>query len=95
METFPNLFIKVLQILASNYGMSCTLDELTTLLTPLFNSSTVFSNNMSAEKENQAKVLDVLIHLNGQGLIFLNSTTDKSSISIKGLIKVNNKIICN
>ena len=75
--------------------MSYTLEELTSLLTPIFNVSTKFPNNIPTEAENQARVLEALIVLNDEGHIFLNSSTDKSSITIKGLIKVNNKILCN
>jgi hypothetical protein len=95
METSPKVFIKILQILASRYGMNYTLEELASLLTPVFNVSTKVTNNISTETENQARVLEALIVLNDEGYIFLNSSTDKSSITIKGLIKVNNKIFCN
>lgn len=95
METLPPFFIKVLQVLASRYGSSCTLEELTSLLTPVFNSSKSFPDNFFNEKENQAKVLDALIRLNDGGYIFLNSNSDISLISIKGLIKLDNKAICN
>lgn len=50
---------------------------------------------MSLDNEKQVAVLDALIVLNDQGYLFLNSNTDKSSITIKGLILLNSKIICN
>lgn len=95
METLSIFHIKVLQILAGRSGMSCTLEELTSLLTATFNSSTVFITNMSTEKENQIKVLDALLVLSDQGYVFLNSDTDKSCITVKGLIRINNKVLCN
>lgn len=95
METSPILFIKILQLLADRYGLSCTLEELTSLLTPVFNASNQSEDSTSLEKEKQATVLDALIRLDHQGYIFLNTLTDKSSISIKGLIELNNKILCN
>ncbi|MBS7233709.1 hypothetical protein KHA90_22085 [Flavobacterium psychroterrae] len=95
METLPFFYIKILQILADKYGMSCTLEELTSLLTPVFNATTPFKDIISIEKENQARVLDALLLLNSEGYVFLNSSSDNSSISIKGLIAVHNKVFCN
>ncbi|WKL48891.1 hypothetical protein Q1W71_03695 [Flavobacterium pectinovorum] len=93
METLPIFLIKVLQILADRYGNSFTLEELTSLLTPVLNSTTSFKESIS--NENQARVLDALLFLNSKGHIFLNSISDKSTISIKGLILINDKVICN
>ena len=95
METLPIFHIKVLQILAGRYGTNCTLEELTSILTQVSNFTTVFTDNLSSENEKQARVLDALIFLNNQGHIFLNSNTDRSSITIKGLIKINSEIFCN
>lgn len=95
METLPIFHIKVLQILAARYGLSSTLKELTSLLTPVINAEKVYTYNMSSDNEKQAAVLDALIVLNDQGYLFLNSNTDKSSITIKGIILLNSKIICN
>jgi len=75
--------------------MSYTLEELTSLLFPVFNASATLTNHISNEIENQAKVLEALMVLNENGYIFLNAITDKSVITIKGLIKVNNIIFCN
>lgn len=95
METLPIFLIRVLQILAGRYGMSCSLEELTSLLSPVFNTSGSFPQNITTEKENQARVLDALLVLNDNGHIFLDSSTENSSITIKGLIKVHDKIFCN
>jgi hypothetical protein len=95
METLPTFLIKILQMLADRYGMSCTLEELTSLLTPVFNTYTPVKYSLSDEKKKQARVLDALILLNNEGYIFLNSNSDESTISIKGLILVNNKVIYN
>lgn len=75
--------------------MSCTLEELTSLLTPVFNTYTLLQNSIADERKKQARVLDALILLNKEGYIFLSSSSDESTISIKGLILVNNKVICN
>jgi len=91
METLPLFHIKVLQILGGRYGISCNLEELASLLTSVINASATISDNMCTEKEKekQARVLDALIVLNDEGYVFLDSTTDKTTITIKGLIKVN------
>lgn len=95
MEKAPIFLIKILQILADRYGMTCTLEELTSLLTAVFDATTPLKDSMSNDKENQATVLDALILLNKEGYLFLNSTSDESTISIKGLILVNSKVFCN
>lgn len=95
METLPTFLIKILQILADRYGMSCTLEELTSLLTPIFNTYTLLQNSIADERKKQARVLDALLLLDKEGYIFLSSSSDESTISIKGLILVNNKVICN
>lgn len=95
MGTLPLFLVKILQTLAGKYAMGCTLEELTSLLTPTFNDAETILYNRATEVENQAKVLEALLVLNEQGYIFLNTVTDKSSITIKGLMKVNNKVFCN
>ncbi|MDQ1165530.1 hypothetical protein [Flavobacterium sp. SORGH_AS_0622] len=95
METLPIFLVKILQTLADRYGMSCTLEELTSLLTPVFNTYTLLQDSIADEKKKQARVLDALILLNKEGYIFVSSSSDESTISIKGLILVNNKVICN
>lgn len=74
--------------------MGCTFEELTKLVIPVSNVSK-FTDNTAADRENQAKLLDALVLMNSEGYIFLNSDTDQSLITIKGLITVNNKILWN
>ena len=94
MDTSLLFLTKILHTLAGRYGMCYTLEELTSILNPVLLVSSL-ADKISTEKENQAKVLEALILLNDDGLIFLNSDTDKSSITIKGLIKANNTVFCN
>jgi len=82
-------------MLADRYGMSCTLEELTSLLTPVFNTYTLLKDSIADERKKQARLLDALLLLNKEGYIFLSSSSDESTISIKGLILVNNKVIRN
>ncbi len=74
--------------------MGCTFEELTKLVTSVPNVSK-FDDDIAAERENQAKLLDALVFMNSEGYIFLNSDTDQSLITIKGLIIINNKILWN
>lgn len=61
MEKLPIFFLKIMQILAGSHGMSCTLEELTDCLTPLFDFSAPFKEVRALEKELQARILDALI----------------------------------
>ncbi|MCM0667704.1 hypothetical protein [Flavobacterium tyrosinilyticum] len=81
-------------MLAGKYSMGYTFEELTKFVTAVPNISK-FTDNIAAERENQAKLLDALVLMNSEGYIFLNSDTDQSLITIKGLIAVNNKILWN
>ena len=92
METLP---ILLLQTLSGRYGMSYSLEELTTLIFPGLNISTTLKNHIVTEIENQSKIMEALLVLNDDGQIFLNPFTDKSAITIKGLMTVNNKVFCN
>ena len=95
METLPIFYIKVLKFLAVRYGLSCTLEEMTSILVHVSNDTKVFTGSVSSDSKYQARVLDALIVLNDHGHIFLNSSNDKSTITIKGLIAVKSKIFCN
>lgn len=95
MEALPLFHIKVLQLLAGKYGSGCSLEEMTSSLAPLLNAQKVFTGSFAADRGFEAEVLDALIVLNDKGHIFLNSGTDKSTITIKGLIAVNSKVLCN
>ena len=94
METSSIIFIKILQILAGRYNMSFSLEEITQLITSVSNVPE-FSQDITAQRENQSKLLDVLIAMDYEGYIFLNSSTDESVITLKGLIKINNKVFWN
>ena len=95
MESLPQFYIKVLEILSVRYGLACTLEEMTSLLTPAMNAKKTFTGNMFPDQQKQATVLDALLVLNEKGLLILNPNTDKSSITIKGLIAVNSKVLWN
>lgn len=73
---------KVFCILIQNYNKSFTLEELTKIVNPYFDLMNTDNENLSVERENQAKVLDALIFLADNGLIFLNPHTDESSLKI-------------
>lgn len=88
-------FDRILVKLAQSYGKDFTLEELAALLMPTYNILKTFSENITAQRENQAKILNALILLDYQGYIILNPATDESSITIKGLIKINNRVFCN
>lgn len=94
METSSIIFIKILQILAGRCNMNFSLEEITALLTSVSNMSKS-TEDINAQKENQSKLLDALILMDHEGYIFLNPYTDESVITIKGLIKINNKIFWN
>lgn len=95
MPQLPILNIKILEILATRYGLNCTLEELTILLCPVMNATTLFNEKMSHSNEKQAKILEALIVLHDEGHLRLNTSNDNSSITIKGLIAISSKIFCN
>lgn len=88
-------FDRILSKLAQRYGKDFTLKELAILLLPTYTILKTFTQNITAQKENQAKLLDALILLDYQGYIVLNPATEESSITIKGLIKINSRVLCN
>lgn len=95
MEASSCFFDQILYKLAEYYYRSCTLEELTKLINPHSDVSITFCENIIAERENHAKILDALILLDYEGFIILNSFNDESFITIKGLIRINNKVLCN
>lgn len=95
MKPISVLSNKVLHELASCHGMSYSFEELTKLVFPVSNVLKKITDNVSVDRENQTKLLHTLILLEYEGYIFLNTDTDESSITIKGLIKINNKFFCN
>jgi len=94
MKTSSIFFTKILQVLASKYSTSFTLEELTKLVYSFPNGSQ-FTMDIATERQNQAKLLEILVLMNYEGYIFLNSDTDESLITIKGLIIINNKVFWN
>lgn len=80
MEVKNELFKNVLKILAQNPSKLYSLEELTMAVIP----NNLLYQDISFEREFQAQVLNVLISLENDGLITLNSNTDESSIKSKG-----------
>lgn len=95
METSAVYCDRILSKLAQNYPRSFTLEELATLIMPVYNIRKTFTENVSTQRENQTKILDALIRLDNKGYIVLNGATDQSYITIKGLIKINNTVLSN
>ena len=93
METSP-FTAKILRLLASRYSLGCTLEELAELAAP-DGSGSAFKDSAADAPENQSLLLEALILLDDQGLIFLDSDTDRSVITIKGLLLVHDKVLCN
>ncbi|UUF13091.1 MULTISPECIES: hypothetical protein [Flavobacterium] len=93
MEPSPLFCNKILQLIGQNYQRSCTLEELTSMASLFL--SVKPEDRFSPERENQAAVLDALLLLSEKGHIFLNSYTDQSCITIKGLLAIGDKTICN
>lgn len=85
----------ILQLLSARYGISCSVEELTELVLNTARSSKPFGNHPVPEKEIQAILLETLLLLNEQGLVFLDPDTDRSVITVKGLLKTHNRILCN
>jgi hypothetical protein len=95
METLPLFHIQVLELLAGRYGSGCSLEEMTSFLAPLINAQKVSGGAECSGREFEATVLEALLVLNDKGHIFLNSGTDKSSITIKGMMAIKSKALCN
>lgn len=72
-----DILVKILKILTQNYNKNYTLAELTNAVAPIC--------NLSDERKNQAKVLEVLILLNDINLVILNSDSDMSSFYINSI----------
>ncbi|UUF12525.1 MULTISPECIES: hypothetical protein [Flavobacterium] len=95
MEKSSLYFDSILKKLAQSYPGSCALEELRALVMPPYNVQRTFAQNMSAQRQNQAEILDALILLDEKGYIVLNEATDESSITLKGLVKINHTVLCN
>ncbi|UUW07683.1 hypothetical protein NLG42_16435 [Flavobacterium plurextorum] len=81
MKVMTELLENILKILARNPSRSSSLEELTMALFP----NDLVRDPISFEREYQAQVLDALISLENAGMIVLNSDTDESTITLKGL----------
>lgn len=85
MQSQFELSNKILKILTQNHTKKFTLEELTT---NVINNSSVLLNNKPRELENQARVLDTIIMLESEGLIYLNSLTDESQINMRRYLNI-------
>lgn len=91
METSSYIFIRILNALAGRYNIKITFEELAKMIDLSANISKS-DEDIYTERENQAELLDALLLLDYEGLIFLNSYTDECTITIKGLIKINSTV---
>ncbi|MFD2943254.1 hypothetical protein [Flavobacterium notoginsengisoli] len=94
MET-STIIQKVLQVLASSYTKSCSLEELAQQVYPAFKGFEYAQGLLNAENHKQAMLLETLMLLDQQRLVFLDPETDQSAITIKGMMQVNDKVLCN
>ncbi|OXE98202.1 hypothetical protein BC749_11322 [Flavobacterium araucananum] len=83
----------ILNILAQNPEKIYSFEDLTSMLIPYLDQS--LQESLLIQRSNQAKVLDALIMLDSEGLIILDSATDTSIITIKGLINISSKSFLN
>ena len=83
-----------MSVLAGRYNMKITFEELAKMI-DLSTNMSKSDDDVYAERENQAELLDALLLLDYEGLIFLNSYTDDCTITIKGLIKINSTVYWN
>lgn len=88
-------FDRILNKLAQSYPKNFTLEELAAHIYPAYTILKTFTENIAAQRENQAEIVEALIFLDCEGYIILNPATDESSITVKGLIKINNMAFCN
>ncbi|KQO30722.1 hypothetical protein ASF10_22220 [Flavobacterium sp. Leaf82] len=85
MQSQFELSNKILKILTQNHDKTFTLEELTAIV---INNSSERLNNTPRKRENQARILDTIIVLESEGLIFLNSFTDESQINTRKYLKI-------
>lgn len=96
MEKIPFPFIfDILNFLSQNYLKSYTLEQITQLIFPLDDLNNQPKAKINIERQNQAEVLEALVLLSNRGYIFLDTLTDESLISFKGLIKIKSTILSN
>jgi hypothetical protein len=93
MHTTFNIFEKILRIMAQNPEKNYTLEGLTNLVKPY--SAESLQAVLSVQIMNQAQVFEAFMILNTEGLIILDSDSDKSIISLSGLIHITSKSFLN
>jgi len=93
MGTKFNIFMKILNILSRNPQKSYDLEDLTSFVMPCSTES--HQENLWIQRGYQAEVLDALIILDNHGFIIIDSVSDQSTISIKGLISVSSTTFSN
>lgn len=93
MDTKFNIFIKILNILSRNPQKSYDLEDLTSFVIPCLTES--HQQNLLIQRAYEAEVLDALIILDNHGFIIIDSVSDQSIISIKGLISVSSTTFLN
>lgn len=86
MYTTFTIFEKILSILAQNPEKHFTFEDICNFVAPYFAKS--FQEGLSIDIMNQAQVLEALIIMDSEGLIILDSDSDKSIIDLKGLINI-------
>ena len=72
MEISSYFFIRILNVLAGRYNSKITFEELAKMTYPSANISKS-DDDINAKRQNQAELLDALLLLDYEGLIFLNS----------------------
>ena len=80
MYSTVTIFEKILSILVQNPEQHFTLEDLCNLVTPFFAKS--LQEGLSIDIMNQVLVLEALIVLDSEGLLILDSDSDKSIIDI-------------
>lgn len=93
MYTKLNIFMKILNILSRNPQKSYDLEDLTSFVIPRLTEP--HQQNLWIQRGYQAEVLDALIILDNHGFIIIDSVSDQSIISIRGLISVSSTTFSN
>lgn len=86
MDTKFNIFINILNILSRNPEKSYGLEDLTSFIRPYL--AELHPDNLWIQKGYQAEVLDALVILHNHGFIILDSESDQTTLSAKGLISI-------
>ncbi|GIQ61024.1 hypothetical protein Flavo103_41600 [Flavobacterium collinsii] len=75
---------QILKVLAENKNKEMSLEKLTKIITSFPDQHMPYAD-LTAERENQTTILDLLIILDNEGLVTLNEKNDKSCITTKGI----------